>query len=951
MRPASRFRRFAVVVVVTLVLIGSVPASTVVDAAPSQATSGERSPGSIGPPKVGSSSADVRSTPAFDPPGERVGTASLDALETRSGDGPRLSFDDGDLRDREDAVLGTAWSDSADTLAPDLEPVPGGEAITEVGMSIDHEDDHHDDEEEDHHDDDEDDHHDDDFDFENDEDDHHDDGENDHDEDDFDFETNDDDEEDHHDDGENDHHEDDFDFETNDDDEEDHHDDGEEDHHDDGEDEDDHHDDEDRSGSSDTDSGGTDGSAAATSVFQGQSVRLTGLASNTVVPVQRVSPAASAGTVGRIRTDENGRATIPTDELPAGTYLVEGPRSDESFSVVEQTLTVGGDTVVNSTGPGVAGKFVLTSNRRGSFPMQVTATRNGERVSAELIAEVFEDSTGMPIREVSDDTVRVTVIGAREGAALIGDFNPAEAGEYRFQFYVPDTATLAEEPIRVRGGPPRAALAAETVAVDRGDVARIPVGITGRTDSALLRIGGEASGYRATLSVEDGDGDGRVLVEFDTRAAGATGTGTHGTVARAADANDTVTLLDQTASETAPAPGGYWIRAGIRTADSGISRTDTGMLSIGSRATTGIRVWRAPGSVEPDVDGDGAVGRTDLAAMADSGRLSRADTVATTDLAVVRVEATGLESLAGNRSAFEESLDEELALVISPEEGDADPDAAGGAVRIDGDDVSADGPVTLVPAPEQGDYFVVIDLARAGFVTNGTTGDGGMRPGSAYTVTFAVTDDRLRPPNGDGPRPVRAAFELAGPVAVFEEETMTVGPSTDRTIRGVSSLAPGTELAVSVEPVTGSGPAAERRKTVVGEDGRFNVSVGFDASAAGDTFAVTASKGSTELGSARIRVVSESTTPTPTVSSRQEASGTVEEGTTPTESAGAGRTESTVTAAPETGSGKPTAGTANRGLEILPGRGTGLSGPDIARVTSLGLGVAVFVVVGYRRWT
>jgi len=940
MRPPSRFRRFAVVVVVTLVLIGSVPASTVVDAAPSQATSGERSPGSIGPPKVGSSSADVRTIPAFDPPGERVGTASLDALETHSGDGPRLSFDDGDLRDREDAVLGTASSDSADTLAPDLEPVPGGEAITEVGMSIDHEDDHHDDGEDDHH--------------EEDEDDHHDDGENDHHEDDFDFETNDDDDEDdhhdddeddHHDDGENDHHEDDFDFETNDDDDED-------DHHE--EDEDDHHEedeDEDRSGSSDTDSGGTDGSAAATSVFQGQSVRLTGLASNTVVPVQRVSPAASAGTVGRIRTDENGRATVPTDELPAGTYLVEGPRSDESFSVVEQTLTVGGDTVVNSTGPGVAGKFVLTSNRRGSFPMQVTATRNGERVSAELIAEVFEDSTGMPIREVSDDTVRVTVVGAREGAALIGDFDSAEAGEYRFQFYVPDTATLAEEPIRVRGGPPRAALAAETVAVDRGDVARIPVGITGRTDSALLRIGGEASGYRATVSVEDGDGDGRVLVEFDTRAAGATGTAT--TVARAADANDTVTLLDQTASETAPAPGGYWIRAGIRTADSGISRTDTGMLSIGSRATTGIRVWRAPGSVEPDVDGDGAVGRTDLAAMADSGRLSRADTVATTDLAVVRVEATGLESLAGNRSAFEESLDEDLALVISPEEGDADPDAAGGAVRIDGDDVSADGPLTLVPAPEQGDYFVVIDLARAGFVTNGTTGDGRMRPGSAYTVTFAVTDDRLRPPNGDGPRPVRAAFELAGPVAVFEEETMTVGPSTDRTVRGVSSLAPGTELAVSVEPVTGSGPAAERRKTVVGEDGRFNVSVGFDASAAGDTFAVTASKGSTELGSARIRVVSESATPTPTptVSSRQEASGTVEEGTTPTESAGAGRTESTVTAAPETGSGKPTAGTANRGLEILPGRGTGLSGPDIARVTSLGLGVAVFVVVGYRRWT
>ena len=60
------------------------------------------------------------------------------------------------------------------------------------------------------------------------------------------------------------------------------------------------------------------------------------------------------------------------------------------------------------------------------------------------------------------------------------------------------------------------------VAVHEGSVAEIPIELSG-TDTATIRIGGREVGYAINATVTDGNGDGTVVLLFDTAAAGRDG--------------------------------------------------------------------------------------------------------------------------------------------------------------------------------------------------------------------------------------------------------------------------------------------------------------------------------------------------------------------------------------------------------------------------------------------
>ncbi|AHZ24383.1 hypothetical protein BM92_15805 (plasmid) [Haloferax mediterranei ATCC 33500] len=421
----------------------------------------------------------------------------------------------------------------------------------------------------------------------------------------------------------------------------------------------------------------------------------------------------------------------------------------------------------------------------------------------------------------------------------------------------------------------RAALATNTVSVDRGDVATLPIRIAGETDSATLTIESGASDYQADTAVTDGDGDGVVIVEFDTRAAGATDSVSP--VVWTADADDAATLRNQVTSDAALPPGGYRIRVAAQTDGTTESTpTDAGILSIGTRSTDKIQVLTAPGSVDPDVDGDGTVEMVDLVALDRSGRLSADQTIATTDWVVLQVKASGLEGLVRNRSTFDAAIGDELALVIT-RVNEESTETNSSAVRLETDNLTANDAVTLVPAPGRDNYFVVINASRA-TVTDGSTTTGVAVPDAVYRATFAVTDERLRPADGDEPNVIQTAFKTVEPSATFGRDTVTVTPSANQTIVGATSMAPGTEVTVSVASANETEDKFVRKKTAtVEKNGRFSASFDFAGQPTGSTLELAASaatsRGATLLKSTTVRVVSEGQAGEPTT--KPEKTGTV----------------------------------------------------------------------------
>ncbi len=101
-----------------------------------------------------------------------------------------------------------------------------------------------------------------------------------------------------------------------------------------------------------------------------------------------------------------------------------------------------------------------------------------------------------------------------------------------------------------------ALLERDVVETRQGEIARIPVVLDGADDVTLV-VGSERDGYRINASVSDGDGDGRVVVLFNTTAAAHPGT----TLAGEDDADSLTVTDDETVLPSFIDSGAYDLRA------------------------------------------------------------------------------------------------------------------------------------------------------------------------------------------------------------------------------------------------------------------------------------------------------------------------------------------------------------------------------------------------------
>ena len=514
--------------------------------------------------------------------------------------------------------------------------------------------------------------------------------------------------------------------------------------------------------------------------------------------VREVTDGNVGSLVTQVQLDNSGSAVIGTGNL-AGEYVVvdengdpvafqngtvtTGASVDEaSWEVAEQSIDASFEAVAVNNGYGVDSQTELQlESNRADYRFFLFS----ENLSASQLADIF---SGVELR--NDRAVANRSVGTSD--AFEANFSEVPAGTYNITVAAADGTARDTATIGV-SDPAEGSASFEnaTVAEQRGDVARFNVTFDG-TNRTTVALGSEDIGYLSQFTVVDEDGDGEATVAVNTFREGLS-----------ADASGVSAVGEDRVTDyqlrTDPIPGRldaatYPIRLFV-----GGTQTATGTMVLNEPSVEGVQVWTAPGSANVN-------GSSQIAEIA-----AQTDNVAYEDWAIVQIDASGLSGYVDNISDLN-SNETGLSMNLTK----------GMEINVPEEEVPLD-QATLVEDEENDQLFLVFDSSnlergadyRANFTVTSANPYVSAQNASSYTANFSVVD---RNASIDGPVEVPA--------------------SSDATISGNSTVAPGTELVVTVEN-TGANPFFQRQTTTVNDDGTWEASFDFSGVPNGTAFNVT----------------------------------------------------------------------------------------------------------------
>ena len=532
-----------------------------------------------------------------------------------------------------------------------------------------------------------------------------------------------------------------------------------------------------------------------------------------------------------------------TDDLSTGEYTFNATGVDDTNDP-DATLEL------NDLGLEFQDVSATDIYRDEDVDIEVTTTTAGRDVTVEVMN--------------SDDEVEGT-ISARidnSGEADVDDvFNqttgqPIDAGNYTINVtddnsgveIASDTIVVSERPDATVG------FTADEFADQRGDVVEINVTLS-QTDSANVTLGSDDSGYNVSMTVNDNDGDGNVLVGFNTylSSSDAPANGTNAFAAITDDDDDdpdnvtnvNVTnsvprvVADTTYDLEVDAPGAE---------DPGVSA-----VVVEPRAQGSVATWVAPNdntSVVEDLDAvSGAIG----SAITQSGEVANGDQVV-----IQLAETQGLEGLlnATNESSATSqftSATNSTSLALDFVETSAGPNN-----QPDTFNITANANVTGVVADKVNDtYYVVVDSDNLDT--------------SEYEVALSLTA------GSDNYGLVQDENETINNTIEKVDTTLdvtqpNVTATDDATVEGETNLAPGTELRVRLR-TTGNPDQRfiESTTVAVDSDGTFVGEFPLADAAPGDEYDISISRNPSLSGDltttfgGTVQEAQETPTDTPTV--------------------------------------------------------------------------------------
>ncbi|KAB7518633.1 DUF7827 domain-containing protein [Halosegnis rubeus] len=536
-----------------------------------------------------------------------------------------------------------------------------------------------------------------------------------------------------------------------------------------------------------------------------------------------------------VMVDENGDV-IATDnsgvEITGGnTAQMNGDYDDgEEVTVITQNF----DAVFEASSATQGGDFdvTYTSNRAG-----YDVTVDSDDLSNEEIKTLF----GASDSDLSDG-VQITVTGndQTQTYSVPSDFT---TGNYSFTFEVADTTNSASGSIMIQSpSDTSASFASSAFSQERGDVVEFTVDMS-NTQTADITVGSETVNYVGTATITDGNDDGSVTVQMNTFLAGTTNN--EAQAFSAADSGDSVTKVRRSTSEldSPLAAADYDLTVSI----SG-NEEDVAVFSLQPRSTTGAVSHTAPG----DATASTAADYEDAAGVVDAA--TQRSTVAMGDQMIFQVNANGLYGYVDSASDLQAGSGNGVSLSVEQT-----------------GDLTNQAPKT-VPVGNTEVYF---DSTNDTFLVVYDTNDGAMRnsqsvdfsAGEEYTAEFVIDGDNNPYVATGETETVSSSYMIEERTVSFDtnaDDEISVAATSDATISGETTMAPGTEFTVRAR-ASGSSPFLKTGDAVVGSEGDFSSAFDFSGVSENTTFTVTVpSQGLVNNAETDGVVTNETDTETPT---------------------------------------------------------------------------------------
>ncbi|XGI84730.1 GLUG motif-containing protein (plasmid) [Halorutilales archaeon Cl-col2-1] len=494
-----------------------------------------------------------------------------------------------------------------------------------------------------------------------------------------------------------------------------------------------------------------------------------------------------------------------------------GPYFDVRIADVNASVTAGDDVVVDA-------KIENTGSASGT--QMINLTVNG----------TTEENRSVTLDASESTTEKFTY------ATSTGDTPAIEVGVES------ENETATTEEVGVSEPPSGSVSLNQSIySEERGDVATIAL-LLSNTDTATVTIGTVgANNWAQNVTVEDGDDDDFVALEFNTYTAGTSDNGyrVYSTAddadsvvdvesdSGAFDANDNVS----TPSEKTLGADDYAVSAVAGTtppSETADGEDATGTLQLSERSTDSVTTYVAPESRASDI-ADGS----DISMLQSDDNITESSVVVDGDVLLTRIDASGLEGVLANRTAgdspnataafFEETDSDSAAweFFINQTNPGANVDAYSATLNRSTSDLIVDANDDI--------YWLVIDTDRVAefsagneLVTNFTTSD-----------ADGVNDDTTT---------VRDEWSFEEPTATVDTnadidndgvvDEVLVDKAAGQTISGTANVAPGTELTIRVTGTDEGNPFVEPLTTYVQPDGTWSTTADFSGNEQGANFTI-----------------------------------------------------------------------------------------------------------------
>jgi PGF-CTERM protein len=387
----------------------------------------------------------------------------------------------------------------------------------------------------------------------------------------------------------------------------------------------------------------------------------------------------------------------------------------------------------------------------------------------------------------------------------------------------------------------------DAITEHRGDVVEATVSLSG-TDVAYVQVGTADSDYNATVRLHDG-GDGTVALTFDTYHAVENGFSAGWGLAPESEADGdevvTVRMREPPANETRALPlGDHEVRVGTEVTDEGLlaETQDAVTVTLEERSLDGIRLMTAP------YDAMAFTSRGEFRDRFPSpedflAHATPADRVAVGDYLVVEVDAAGIYDQVDDRYDLlgYDARGNATGLFLAIREMNAPPTRAPHLV----DYVHRDH--LLFVAPEHEALYLFVDTKTAE-----------IQPDTVYEAVFEInaTNELV-----DGEREVaKATFVVDDREATVDTPDgsgeLEVAAGTNATITGETSLAPRTQVAVTLAGASTDVPVSMTRTANVTANRTFAATFDLAGVPAGATLTATVAHGDDSLaGETNVTVV------------------------------------------------------------------------------------------------